>query len=74
MNQHTHEIATNLFNMMARNQAKRRPRTYPHIARIRNASRPQLLKLFNDLPAPKTYRHIKKFELIINRIKETRKW
>jgi len=73
MNQHPHEIAMNLLNEMARNEAKCRPRTYPHIARIKNASRPQLLKLFNELPAPKTWRHLKKFEFIINRIKEMRK-
>ena len=72
MNQHPHEIAMNLLNEMAINEARRRPRTYPHIARIRNASRKQLLELFNELPAPKTLRHLRKFKFIINRIKETR--
>jgi len=64
MNLHPHELATIVLNEIARNEARRRPRTYPHIRTIRSATLAELDDWFTNLRPPRTMAHIVKFELI----------
>ncbi len=70
MNLNLHELATIVLNEMARNEARRRPRTYPHIRAIMSATLAELDDWFTNLRSPKTTAHIAKFELITKRMGE----